>query len=115
PDGDEIRLELREHQSEHEDEPAIEDDHRAPGDEAPDRPQPLHALEMRDVAPALLAPGPLVALGAEHEDHHYVDQRHEHQERDVDAVGGTPDPVEQERAPAPAPDLRRNDRAVAQA
>src|ERR1051325_8799783 len=113
PPPQKIRFKLGKNQDEQENEPAIEDDDRPPGDEAPDRPQPLHALEMLDVAPARVAPCPFSTLGAEHEDHHHIDQRNEHQQRDVSLVDDAPDPVEQERAPVPAPDFRRNDRALA--
>src|ERR1051326_8040725 len=68
---------------------------------------------MLDALPALVAPGPFAAFGAEHEEHHDIDQRNKHQERDPGVVADAPDPVEQHRAPVPAPDLGRDDGGLA--
>lgn len=76
-------------------------------DEAPDRPVMLHALEMLQVAPSAVLPGPRVAFYAQDEGHDEVHERNERQQGDERVVAEAPDPVEEEGAPAPAPERWR--------
>src|ERR1700686_3837275 len=88
--------------------PAEQHQRADPEDGAPYRPLALHALEMLDAVPSPVAPRPGAALGAKHEKHDEADARNERQERDVGVVADAPYPIEQECAPVPAVDFRRN-------
>src|SRR6476660_8607171 len=72
-------------------------------------PPALHPLEMLDAVPAAVAPGPGAALGAKYKHPDETEAGNEREQRDVGLVADTPDPIEKERAPIPAPDFRRND------
>src|SRR3982074_2613122 len=64
---------------------------------------------MRNAVPSPIAPGPLAPLGTEHERHDQnAKERHQRQQRDEGVVSDAPDPVEQEGAPVPAVDFRRD-------
>src|SRR6202030_1712020 len=63
---------------------------------------------MFQAIPSPIAPCPAAAFRTEHERHDQSDKRNERKQRNEGIVSDTPYPIEQERAPVPTVDFRRD-------
>src|SRR5215471_1982199 len=63
---------------------------------------------MLDAVPASISPSPGAPFGAQHERHDQAEKRNEGEQCDEGIVADAPYPIEQEGAPVPAVDFRRD-------